>query len=81
MTTLTEVLHRPITIVEVSAAEHAALLARILPEPIARQKVALRAAAPRSLADCPDAPLGKARTPYAAWAAANAAAFGIESRR
>jgi hypothetical protein len=39
-----------------------------------------RAAAPRSIADCADVPLGKDRTPYSAWAAANAAAFGIEDR-
>lgn len=80
VTVLSDVLKRPITIVEVSADEHAALLARRLPEPIARQKVVLRAAAPRSIADCPDLPLGKERTPYAAWAAANAAAFGVEVR-
>jgi uncharacterized protein YbjT (DUF2867 family) len=80
VTVLTEVLKRPITIVEVSAEEHVALLARRLPEPIARQKVAMRAAAPRSIADCPDLPLGKERTPYAAWAAANVAAFGVEDR-
>jgi uncharacterized protein YbjT (DUF2867 family) len=80
VTVLTEVLKRPITIVEVSAEEHVALLARRLPEPIARQKVAMRAAAPRSIADCPDVPLGKERTPYAAWAAANFAAFGVEGR-
>jgi uncharacterized protein YbjT (DUF2867 family) len=77
---LTEALERPITIVEVSAEQHVALLARRLPEPIARQKVAMRTAARRSIADCPDVPLGKERTPYAAWAAANAAAFGIEGR-
>jgi len=77
---ITEVLKRPITIVEVSAEEHVALLARRLPDPIARQKVAMRAEAPRSIADCPDLPLGKERTPYAAWAAANIAAFGIEGR-
>jgi uncharacterized protein YbjT (DUF2867 family) len=77
---LSEVLKRPITVVEVSAAEHVALLARRLPEPTAQQKVAMRAAAPRSIADCPDVPLGKERTPYAAWAAANFAAFGVEGR-
>jgi uncharacterized protein YbjT (DUF2867 family) len=77
---LSEVLKRPITVVEVSAEEHVALLARRLPEPIAQQKVAMRAAAPRSIADCPDVPLGKERTPYAAWAAANFAAFGVEGR-
>ncbi len=80
VTVLTEVLKRPITIVEVSAEEHVALLARRLPEPIARQKVAMRAGAPRSIADCPDVPLGKERTPYAAWAAANVAAFEVEGR-
>jgi uncharacterized protein YbjT (DUF2867 family) len=76
VTVLATVLNRPITIVEVSAEEHVALLAQRLPAPIARQKVAMRAAAPRSIADCPELPLGKERTPYAAWAAANAAAFG-----
>jgi uncharacterized protein YbjT (DUF2867 family) len=80
VTVLSEVLKRPIEIVEVPAEEHVALLAQRLPEPIARQKVALRAAAPRSIADCPDLPLGKERAPYAAWAAANAAAFGVEVR-
>ena len=77
---LTEVLQRPITIVEVSTEEHGTLLALRLPDPIARQKVAMRAAAPRSIADCPDVPLGKEHTPYAAWAVANVAAFGIEGR-
>jgi hypothetical protein len=77
---LTEVLKRPITIVEVSAEENVALLARRLPDPIARQKVAMRAGAPRSIADCPALPLGNQRTPYAAWAAANAAAFSAEGR-
>jgi len=80
VTVLAEVLKRPITIVEVSAEEHVALLARRLPEPIARQKVTMRAAAPRSIAGCPDVPLVKERTPYAAWAAANVAAFGVEGR-
>jgi uncharacterized protein YbjT (DUF2867 family) len=80
VTVLTEVLKRPITIVEVSAEEHVALLARQLPEPIARQKLAMRAEAPRSIADCPDVPLGKERTRYAAWAAVNVAAFGVEGR-
>jgi uncharacterized protein YbjT (DUF2867 family) len=78
VTVLAQVLDRPITIVEVSAEEHETLLARRLPAPIARQKVAMRARAPRSIADCPDLPLGKERTPYAAWAAANAASFGVE---
>jgi uncharacterized protein YbjT (DUF2867 family) len=73
---LAEVLRRPITIVEVSAEEHVALLAQRLPDPIARQKVAMRTGAPRSIAECPDVPLGKERKPYAAWAAANVAAFG-----
>ena len=77
---LAEVLDRPITIVEVSADEHVALLARRLPDPIARQKVAMRADAPRLIADCPDLPLGEERTPYAAWAAANVAAFGVGDR-
>jgi len=40
----------------------------------------MRAGAPRSIADCPDLPLGKERTTYAAWAAANAAAFTPEGR-
>jgi uncharacterized protein YbjT (DUF2867 family) len=75
VTVLAEALKRPITIVEVSPEEHVALLAQRLPEPIARQKVAMKAEAPRSIADCPDLPLGKERTPYAAWAAANIAAF------
>ena len=79
-TVLTEVLKRPITVVEVSAEEHVALLAQRLPEPIARQKAAMRAAAPRSIADCPALPLGEERTAYAAWAAANVAAFGIEGQ-
>jgi uncharacterized protein YbjT (DUF2867 family) len=78
VTLLTEVLKRQITIVEVSAEEHVALLSRRLPDPIARQKVAMRAGAPRSIADCPDLPLGKEGTSYAAWAAANVAAFGVE---
>jgi uncharacterized protein YbjT (DUF2867 family) len=77
---LAEVLNRPITIVEVSADEHVALLARRLPDPIARQKVAMRADAPRSIADCPDLPLGEERTPYAAWAASNVAAFEVKDR-
>jgi uncharacterized protein YbjT (DUF2867 family) len=80
VTVLIEVLKRPITIVEVSAEEHVALLARRLPEPIARQKVAMRAGAPRSIADCPDLPPGKDRTPYSAWAPANVAAFGVDGR-
>jgi uncharacterized protein YbjT (DUF2867 family) len=80
VTVLAEVLKRPITIVQVSAEEHVAFLARRLPGPIAQQKVAMRAEAPRSIADCPDLPLGAERTPYAAWAAANVAAFGVEGR-
>jgi uncharacterized protein YbjT (DUF2867 family) len=80
VTVLAEALNRPITIVEASAEEHVALLARRLPEPIARQKVAMRAEAPRSIADCPNLPLGEERTPYAAWVAANVAAFGVEGR-
>ena len=78
VTVLAEVLQRPVNIVEVSAEEHVALLARRLPDPIARQKVDMRAAAPRSIADCPDVLLVKERTPYSAWAAANVAAFGVE---
>jgi uncharacterized protein YbjT (DUF2867 family) len=77
---LAEVLERPITLVEVSAEEHVAALARRLPEPIARQKVGMRAEAPRSIADCPDLALDGQRTPYAAWAAANVAAFGVGGR-
>jgi uncharacterized protein YbjT (DUF2867 family) len=74
---LAEVLHRPITIAEISADEHRALLARLLPEPIAAQKVAMLGDAPRSIRDCPDLPLGQGRTPYSVWAAANTAAFGV----
>ena len=77
---LNEVLKRPIITVEVSADENVALLAGRLPDPVARQKVAMKAGAPRSIADCPPLPLGKERTPYAAWAAANTAAFGVEGR-
>ncbi|MBV8290255.1 MAG: NAD(P)H-binding protein [Mycobacterium sp.] len=80
VTVLAKALNRPITVVEVSAEEHVALLAQRLPAPIARQKVTMRAGAPRSIADCPDLPLGKDRTSYAAWAAANIAAFGVEVR-
>jgi uncharacterized protein YbjT (DUF2867 family) len=80
VTVLAEVLNRPITTVEVSAEEHVALLARRLPEPIARQKVAMRAEQPRSIADCPELPLGEERTPYAAWAAANVATFEADGR-
>ncbi len=76
---LTGVLNRPIAIREVSADEHRALLARQLPEPIAAQKVAMLGAAPRSIRDCPDLPLGEGRTPYSAWAAANTAVFGAEA--
>jgi len=74
---LAGVLDRPITIREVSADEHRALLARLLPEPIAAQKVAMLGAAPRSIRDCPDLQLGEGRTPYAVWAAANTAAFEV----
>jgi uncharacterized protein YbjT (DUF2867 family) len=80
VTVLAEVLERPITIVEVSAEKHVALLAQRLPEPIARQKVAMRAEAPRSIADCPELPADEERTPYVAWAAANVATFGVEVR-
>src|SRR5205807_1636547 len=76
VTVLAKVLNRPITIAEVSAEEHAALLAQRLPAPIAHQKVAMRVGAPQSIADCPDLPLGQERTPYVVWAAANEAAFG-----
>jgi len=74
---LAGVLNRPITIREVPADEHRVLLARVLPEPIAAQKVAMLGAAPRSMRDCPDLPLGDRRTPYSMWAAANTAAFGV----
>jgi uncharacterized protein YbjT (DUF2867 family) len=80
VTVLAQVLKRPIAIAEVSANEHEAILARRLPAAIARHKVAMRAGAPRSIAECPDLPLGTERTPYAAWAAANAASFGVEGR-
>jgi uncharacterized protein YbjT (DUF2867 family) len=80
VTVLAQVLKRPIAIAEVSAEQHEALLARRLPARIARQKVAMRAGAPRSIADCPELPLGTERTPYAAWAAANTAAFRVEGR-
>ena len=74
---LAGVLNRPITIREVSADEHRAVLAQLLPEPIAAQKVAMLGAAPRSIRDCQDVPLGEGRTPYSVWAAANTAAFGV----
>jgi uncharacterized protein YbjT (DUF2867 family) len=74
---LADVLNRPITIREVSTDEHLALLAHLLPEPIAAQKVAMLGAAPRSIRDCPDLPLGEGRTPYSVWAAANTAAFEV----
>jgi uncharacterized protein YbjT (DUF2867 family) len=84
---LADVLNRPIAVREVSPDEHVALLARVRPEPIVRQKVMMLAAAPtmsrlpeehqgRSIADCPELPLGKERTCYPAWAAAHTAAFG-----
>jgi uncharacterized protein YbjT (DUF2867 family) len=75
---LAEVLNRPITIREISADEHRALLTRLLPEPIAAQKVVMLGAAPRSIRDCPDLPLRQGRTPYSAWAAANTMAFGLD---
>jgi uncharacterized protein YbjT (DUF2867 family) len=74
---LAGVLNRPITVREVSADDHRAVLARLLPEPIAAQKVAMLGAAPRSMRDCPDLPLGETRTPYSVWVAANTAAFGV----
>ena len=74
---LGEVLGGPIGIREVSADEHRALLARLLPEPIAAQKVAMLGAAPRSIRDCPGLPPVEGRTPYSAWVAANTAAFGV----
>jgi uncharacterized protein YbjT (DUF2867 family) len=60
---LAGVLNRPITISEVSTDMYRAQLARLLPEPIAAQKVAMLYAAPRSIRDCPDLPLGQGRTP------------------
>jgi uncharacterized protein YbjT (DUF2867 family) len=80
ITVLAKVLKRAITIIEVSVEEHMALLAQRLPAPIARQKVAMRAEAPRSIADCPVSLPDRERTAYAAWAAANVAAFGVEVR-
>jgi uncharacterized protein YbjT (DUF2867 family) len=77
---LAAVLGKPITIREVSADEHQAVLARVRPEPIAGQKVMMLAAAPRSLRDCPVLPLRRRRTRYSVWAAANTAAFGVEGR-
>jgi uncharacterized protein YbjT (DUF2867 family) len=74
---LVDVLNRPISIRDVSADEHRAQLARLLPEPIAAQKVAMLGAAPRSIRDCPALPLGEGRTPYSVWALANTAAFGV----
>jgi uncharacterized protein YbjT (DUF2867 family) len=71
------VLNRPITIREVSADEHRVLLAGLVPEAIAAQKVAMLGAAPRSIRDCPDLLLGEGQTPYSVWAAANTAAFGV----
>jgi len=73
---LAEVLGRPIIIREVSPDEHVAVLARVRPMPIARQKVMMLREAPRSIRDCPELSLGKERTRYSVWAAANAAAFG-----
>jgi uncharacterized protein YbjT (DUF2867 family) len=72
---LAAVLSRPITIREASADEYRAVLAGLLPEPIATQKVAMLGAAPRSMRVCPDLPLGRERTSYSEWAAANTAAF------
>jgi uncharacterized protein YbjT (DUF2867 family) len=77
---LADVLGRPITIVEVSLDEYRAALARMLPEPIAAQEVAMLGAAPRSILDCPALPLGQGRTPYSVWARANTAAFGAGAR-
>jgi uncharacterized protein YbjT (DUF2867 family) len=77
---LADVLGRPITIRQVSAEEHVAFLARVRPEPIARQKVMMLGAAPRSISDCPKLPLGTRRTPYSVWAAANTTAFDVAGR-
>lgn len=77
---LTDVLGRPITVQVVSPDEHRRVLARVRPEPIARQKLLMLSAAPRSIGDCPDLPLSQGNTTYSAWAAANAAAFGIAAR-
>jgi uncharacterized protein YbjT (DUF2867 family) len=77
---LTGVLDRPITIRDVSVDEHRDLLARFLPEPIARQKVDILSATPQSIHACPDLPHRQGRTPYAVWAAANTAAFGAGAR-
>jgi uncharacterized protein YbjT (DUF2867 family) len=73
---LADALGRPITIRQVSPDEHQSILARVRPEPIARQKVMMLGEAPRAIADCPKLPLGQRRTPYSVWAAANTAAFG-----
>jgi uncharacterized protein YbjT (DUF2867 family) len=77
---LAEALGQHIGIREVSADEHVALLARVRPEPIARQKVMMLEAAPRSIADCPQLALVTTRTRYAVWAAANTAAFAAAGR-
>jgi uncharacterized protein YbjT (DUF2867 family) len=77
VTVLTGVLNRPITIREISAEEHRALLARVLPEPIAAQKVAMLGAARRAISECPRLPDSEGRTPYSVWAAANTFAFGV----
>lgn len=77
---LAGVLGRPITIREVPPDEYQAVLARVRPEPIARQKVMMLGAAPRSIADYPKLPPGQGRTPYSVWAAANTAAFGVHGR-
>jgi uncharacterized protein YbjT (DUF2867 family) len=74
---LARVLNRPITIREVSAEQYRAALARVVPMPIATQKVAILGAAPRSTRDCPDLTLRTGLTPYSAWAAANTLAFGL----
>lgn len=72
---LADVLERPIRVEQISPDEHVAALARARPEPIARQKVMMLSRAPRSIAECPQLPLGTHRTRYSAWAAANSAAF------
>ena len=74
---LADVLNTPITIREVSAEEHRAVLARRLPEPIAAQKAAMLGAAPRSIPEGSHLPQGEGRTPYSVWAAANTAAFEV----
>jgi hypothetical protein len=72
--TLSSVLARPISIREVSAADHAAALARHRREPIARQIVAILNAASQAVSDRPD-PTWVGPTRYRDWAIRNTAAF------